>query len=104
MKTVILKIKTSLHETAEEALALYGEGGNPNAVQVEDFVGYVNTPPVNGYVRMLTTEAYCMALEYIAANGGSVNADLVRVEWEGQQPFVCGTDGEGNDILLGGIC
>lgn len=101
--TAILKIKTTLPAAAQEALTVFGEGGNPSATQVEEFIGIVNTPETNGYVRILTTPEFATALEQIAAGPGSQNADLVRVEWDGQQPFVCGQDEEQNDILLGGI-
>ena len=94
MVTAILKIKTSLAEAAAEALAVFGEGGNPEASQVEDFLGIVNTPEINGYVRIAVPEAFGMALEHIDANGGSEHADLIRVEWEGQQEFQIGVTEE----------
>ena len=94
--TAILKIKTTLPQAAEEAEQVFGEGGNPQATQVEEYIGLVNTPPVNGYVRVLIPEADAQTLEAI---GSSPNADLVRVEWNGQEEF-----DTGNGELLGVIC
>ena len=53
----------------------------PDASQVEGFIGYVNTPIGGGYSRVRIAERFGQALEYVAANFGSPNADLVRVEW-----------------------
>lgn len=107
MLTAILKIKTTLTQAAAEALAVFGEGGNPEAAQVEDYLGIVNTPEINGYVRLAIPPSFGLALEYIAANGGSEHADLVRVEWDGQEEFIVGMEsGEGEDkrpIYLGVI-
>jgi hypothetical protein len=64
----------------------FGEGGDPEANRVEDFIGYVNTPPLKGYVRARIGYAYGQALEYIEENGGSEIAELVRVEWPGLGP------------------
>jgi len=88
MVDVILKIKTSLPETAAECLAIFGEGGYQlgegetiEDVQVENWIGHVNTPLLQGYTRVRIGEYFGQALEFIDANGGSVNADLIRVEW-----------------------
>ena len=90
----ILKIKTSIEATSAEALDVFGEGGiipeDGETVKIEKWLAIINTPPLKDYVRIRTTEAFAMALEYIADNGGSVNADLVRVEWpseDGYEPF-----------------
>jgi len=64
----------------------FGEGGNPEANIVEDYLGYVNTPPLKGYVRTRIGQAYGLALEYIEENGGSPVAELIRVEWPGLGP------------------
>lgn len=107
MVTAILKIKTSLAEAAKEALSVFGEGGNPEAAQVEDFLGVANTPEVNGFTRVAIKPAFGMALEFIAENGGSEHADLIAVEWEGQQEFQVGTgtteEGVERPIYLGVI-
>jgi len=97
MVDVILKIKTSLPETAAECLAIFGEGGYQlgegetiEDVQVENWIGHVNTPLLQGYTRVRIGEYFGQALEFIDANGGSVNADLVRVEWplgEDDEPY-----------------
>lgn len=76
-----------LRGLAAFALAEFGEGGNPDAVQIEDFIGFVNTTVNGDYVCVCIGKAYGMALEYIAANGGSPYADLVRVEWPELGPY-----------------
>ncbi len=86
MVEAILEIKTTLDEAAAEALALFGEGGNPDAPQEEDKIGICATIVLGGYVRILVTEAYGKKLEYIDENGGSEHADLVRVEWPELMP------------------
>ncbi|WP_020675573.1 hypothetical protein [Geopsychrobacter electrodiphilus] len=98
MVDAILKLKAPFdadpHATlvalAELSLAMYGEGGNPDAKITEDFLGFVNTPVFGGYVTMRITEAYAMALEYIEANGGNPMAELIRVEW----PTTLDTNGD----------
>jgi hypothetical protein len=39
MITAILKIKTTIEQVAQEALEVFGRGGNPTAEQIEGFVG-----------------------------------------------------------------
>jgi hypothetical protein len=111
MITAILKIKTTIEQVAQEALEVFGRGGNPTAEQIEGFLGYVNTPiQGDGYVRVLIGTEFGQALEYIHENYGSPNADLVRVEWLGQdivgeeeQLFQTSIDEEGNPVYLGRI-
>jgi hypothetical protein len=100
MITAILKIKTTIEQVAQEALEVFGRGGNPTAEQIEGFLGYVNTPVSgDGYVRVLIGKEFGQALEYIHENYGSEHADLVRVEWLGQDRVVTGQDEDGNDII-----
>jgi hypothetical protein len=91
---VILKFKppydvdtqTGFIALANFAKENFGEGGNPEATRVEDYIGYVNTPPLKGYTRVRINQAYGQALEYVEANGGNEFAELIRVEWPGQGP------------------
>jgi|LGVF01.2.fsa_nt_gb hypothetical protein len=97
----VLKLKAPYDADPEQALALlsqdaldtFGEGGKPDAKQVEDFLGYVNTPPLQGYVRTRIGLAYGQALEYIETQGGNKYAELIRIEWSGLG-FGINTEGE----------
>lgn len=88
-------VTTGLTALAAFALETFGEGGNPEAAIVEDFIGYVNTPPLKGYVRVRIGAAYGMALEYIEEQGGNEYAELVRVEWPGLGDVL---DDDGNPV------
>ena len=95
MVDCILKIKTTLAETAQECLDLFGRGANIEAQKAEDFLAYINTPLLAGFCRVRIDEEFGTALEQIEAAGGSVNADLVRVEWprpEVWPPFLIEVD------------
>lgn len=106
---VILKFKPPYEGTeetlklmAEYALATFGEGGNPEARQVEDYIGEVNTPPQGGYIRLQVPEYYAQALEYIEANGGSEYAELIWVGWPGsEEPVIEWTNEDGSVQQLG---
>lgn len=76
-------VTEGLTALATFALETFGEGGNPEAQRVEDFIGFVNTPPLKGYTRVRIAAAFGMALEYIEEQGGNEYAELVRVEWPG---------------------
>ena len=76
-----------LADLAAEVKATFGEGGNAEAPIVEEYIGFVNSPIQSGYVRVLIGKAFGMALEYIQDHGGSEHADLIQVEWEGQEMF-----------------
>lgn len=101
--TCILKIKDnhSIEEIAAECLSVFGKGGNPDALIIEEFIGFVNSPIQNGYIRAMIDKSFGMALEYIQENGGSELVDLIKVEWEGQEMFQVGEDESGNPIHLG---
>ena len=74
-----------LADLATEVKAVFGEGGNAEAPIVEEYIGFVNSPIQNGYVRVLIGKAFGMALEYIQDHGGSEHAELINVEWGGQE-------------------
>jgi len=90
--TAILKLKppydadpdNAMRELAQFSLDNFGEGGRPGDECFENRCGYANTPVSNGYVRVLIGTAYGMALEYIEANYENPIADLIAVEWHGQ--------------------
>ncbi|MCB5270497.1 MAG: hypothetical protein LHW56_01475 [Candidatus Cloacimonetes bacterium] len=90
--TAILKLKppydadpdAAIRELAQFSLDNFGEGGRPDEACFENRCGYCNTPVSNGYVRVLIGKAYGVALEYIEANYDNPIAELVRVEWNGQ--------------------
>lgn len=104
--TSIEKLKPPYDETPEDAVDLlaefvnetYGEGGLPGDPVFENRLGYVNTPVSHGYIRTRIGKAYGMALEYVEAQGGSPIAELIRVEWQGQDMVQTGTDADGNAI------
>lgn len=106
MVTVILKIREgkTLADVAGEVKATFGKGGNPDAPIVEEHLGFVNTPLTpDGYVRCLIDQSFGVALDYIESVGGSTTADLIHVEWEGQEMFQTGVDADGNPEYLGMI-
>lgn len=87
-----LKEDKTLADAAAEAVALLGAGGNPEAVQVEEFLGYCNTPIQNRYTRVLCGDAYAMALEYLQSGE---TCELVTVLWPGvEEPVLDLTEGE----------
>jgi hypothetical protein len=118
MITVILQLKppydadpeTGLALLAQTALDLFGTGGNPDAAQVEGFIGWVNTPVSGGYVRALVDDYAAETLELIGENEV---ATIIRVERNGQdmiddgeggfveQLFQTDVDAESNPIFLG---
>jgi hypothetical protein len=124
--TAILLLKPPYGEdpaTAVDLLAawsnsVYGEGGLPGDSVFENRLGVANSRVYNSYIRTRIGTAYGVALEYVEAQGGSEIAELVRVEWYGQdmvdtgevdedgnaiierQPFLTGTDANGNPVYL----
>lgn len=92
----------AMRELAQFSLDTFGEGGRPDETSFENRCGYANTPippEANGYMRVLIGKAYGVALEYIEANYENPIADLIRVEWNGQDMVDSGeVDEEGNPI------
>lgn len=87
MITIVLRVKTSLHEIADECLTLFGEGSRPFADREENYFALNNTTVQNGYVRIAVAQHIAMALEYVLTEYTSVNADLIEVEWLGQTQY-----------------
>ena len=105
--TAILKLKppydadpnNAIRELAQFFIDNFGEGGRPDDECFENRCGYCNTPVSNGYVRVLIGVAYGMALEYIEEHYDNPIADLIAVEWQGQDRVDSGeVDEEGNVI------
>lgn len=97
MITAIFKIKTSLKNAAQESLDTFGQGGRPEFTREEEAFSLCNTPVQNGYVRVIVAPHIAQALEYMRGKkmtGG--HADLVRIEWHGQDVVETGVDEEGN--------
>lgn len=94
MVEAIIKLKEgkTLADAAAEALALLGAGGNPEASQVEEFLGFCNTPVQHGYTRILCAEAYAQALEFLQSGE---TCSLVAVLWPGiEEPTLDLPEGE----------
>lgn len=89
-----------LADLANEVKAVFGEGGNAEAPIIEEYIGFVNSPIQNGYVRVLIGKAFGMALEYIQDHGGSEHAELIKVEWDGQEMVQVGTYEDGGTEYL----
>ena len=105
MITVICKLKDgfTVVDAAQEVKATLGKGGNPDALIIEDYIGYTNCPTCNGYFRASFDPAYAAALQYIKDNGGAQTVELIDIEWEGQKMFQTGVDADGNPEWLGMI-
>jgi hypothetical protein len=90
--TAILKLKephasapdNALREVAQFSLDTFGEGGRPDEECFENRCGYGNTQVSNGYVRVLIGAAYGVALQYIEDNYDNPIAQLIAVEYQGQ--------------------
>ena len=109
----ISKTICTMGDVSREVWEAFGKGGykNPGEIQqVEDLVGWVCTPPQNGYTRILIDDYYATALEqYKAAFGEDafITCELISVEWDGQGDFEAGSitleDGTVQPLLLGVI-
>jgi hypothetical protein len=95
MITAILKIKTSLPELAAECLSLFGEGSRLEDAGTLYWFKRNNTEPRNGYIRIPMLTHMAMGLEYVTSQGYvSPNAELIRIEWYGQDMVNVGTEEE----------
>lgn len=68
---------------AQQALQLFGTGGNPQASKVEEFLGYVNTPVYGNYITVRVNDTYAKVLEQIQENE---MVKLIRVQWPDKTP------------------
>jgi len=92
--TTICKLKDgyTIRDNAIEVLTTLGKGGNPDALVIEDFVGYTNCPTLGSYFRASFDEAYAAALQYIKDNGGAQTCEIIDIEWDGQKMFYVEVD------------
>lgn len=72
----------TLADVAEEVNAALGLGGDPDAEQVENVLGAVNTPVQGGYCRVRVHAQYLSALQGAAETATS--CQIVRVEYPGE--------------------
>ena len=105
MITVICKLKDgfTIIDAAQEVKATLGKGGNPDALVIEDYIGYTNCPTLGPYFRASFDEAYAVALQHIKDTGGATTCEIINIEWEGQKMFQTGVDADGNPEWLGMI-
>lgn len=113
--TAIIRIKTNIEAAAEECNVIFGSGGHPDADRQEHFFALGCTPiQGDGYCRVIVAEHVAIGLQYLVDAGEvSENVDVIKVEWEGPEPFEIGqteemTDEEGNvipsqTVYLGGF-
>jgi len=96
MVDIILRIKDLarpvnevLADLAAFAVAQFGKGGNPDAVKQEDFLGYIQTPVLGGYMRVRIDSEYADALQAIEDAGGNPLAQLVEIrDMSDNTPFM----------------
>lgn len=95
MITAIIKIKEgyAITDCALESKECLGDCANPEAVQIEGFLGRYNTPVQNGYARVWISEEYAASLEYLkavqAAKEGSVE-EVVKEEGDLKGDLIIG--------------
>lgn len=94
MITCIAKLKEghTIVDTAREVWEVFGKGGNPEAEQVENFVGWVNSPVIGGYFRVLFDEEYITALRYIKEIDAADSVEVISVEVDGQEDLFIGEE------------
>lgn len=98
--TAILKLKTTLPELAAECLALFGEGARLEDCGAVYTFKLNNTEPQNGYFRVNMAQHIAMGLDYATSQGYvSPNAELISIEWLGQDRVEVGTDEDGQPII-----
>lgn len=94
MITVICKLKDgfTIADAATEVKATLGKGGNPDALVIEDYIGWTNSPTLGPYFRASFDEAYAVALQYIKDTGGAETCEVVDIEWDRQRMFYVEVD------------
>ena len=93
MSTCIVRLKEGfgMADIAREVWEVFGKGGNPDAPIIEEYVGYVNTPLCNGYVRAAFEPQFTGALQYIKEIDGADSCEIISVEVDGQEMYQVGT-------------
>lgn len=94
MTTCIVKLKDgfTIADAAQEVWEVFGKGGHPDAVQAEDFIGWVNSPILGGYFRALFDAEYVTALQYIKEIDAADSVEIVSVEVDGQEELLVGDE------------
>lgn len=87
-----------LRYIASLCLDIIGEGGMPYAQTFEEFLGYVNTPPImdiNGdvYVRCLINQEFAYILELLQYYGTYKDIIEIIIEHDGQIKYPIMTTG-----------
>ena len=90
MITCVTKIKEgyTIQDVAREVWEVLGEGGNPQATIPEEYVGFVNTPIQDGWIRATFDEKYIPYLLGIKEIDGVDSAEIVDVEMNGQKDYI----------------
>lgn len=88
--TCIIRLKEGfgMADVAHEVWEVFGKGGNPDAPIIEEYVGYVNTPLCNGYVRAAFDPEYVHTLTCIREIDAAESAEIIRIETDGQTEYV----------------
>jgi hypothetical protein len=98
--TAIIHIKTTLKELATECLTLLGEGANPDFDNELYAFYYNNTPVQGGYIRIPCASHIATALQWMLDTAmTSDHAEIIKVEWLGQDMVQTGIDAEGNPVI-----
>jgi hypothetical protein len=98
--TGVFKLKTSLQALAAECLDVFGEGARREDCG-ELYWFMLNSSDVsNGYVRIPMKEHIAVGLDYVVNTLGyiSPNADLIKIEYFGQDIVQTGEDEDGNPV------
>ena len=97
-----LKTEDALEQMRLECLELLGAGANRQTPKiVEETFALCNTPPQNGYVRIVATPEFAQMLQTVKEQGyESPFGELVLIEWNGQTEFVTA---EYDDPVLGHV-
>jgi hypothetical protein len=105
--TAVLRIRETYQGDEDLALRLLAQfsldefkhGGRPDETNRNNRLGYANSDVSHHYVRAQIGQAYGQALEYVQQFYPNDIAELIKVEWDGQnrvpveQPIL---DDEGN--------
>ena len=90
--SIIFRLKTedALEQMRLECLQLLGAGANRQTPKIiEETFALCNTPPQNGYVRIVATPEFAQTLQAVKDQGyESPFAELILIEWDGQTEFV----------------
>ena len=88
--TCIARLKEgyTMADVAREVWEIFGRGGNPDAQIPEEYLGRVNHPVHNGYVRAAFEPEYVHTLTCIQEIDAAESAEIIRIETDGQTEYV----------------